>query len=250
MPHTIATTDRIRALILGILCHGIFLFAVWQMFWGIASGLTTGRGTVPAPWNLLANFALLVQFAFGHSFLLSRRGRAISSKIGGRQGAKLASTIFALITSAQLAAVFFFWSPSQIELFSLTPLEIQILFVCYGAAWLFLGRAMYDAGIQLQTGALGWWAVFRKKRPEYPPMPTRGTFRVVRQPIYLAFTLILWSAPSGSLDHFILALPWTAYLILGPLLKERRFEQFFGDSFRTYKSLTPYFIPRLFRKPK
>ena len=72
-----------------------------------------------------------------------------------------------------------------------------ILTAFYAASWLLLTKAILDAGITLQTGSLGWWAVFRNVRPTYPGMPTRGLFRLCRQPIYLAFTCTVWTVPSG-----------------------------------------------------
>ena len=50
---------------------------------------------------------------------------------------------------------------------------------------------MADAGLSLQTGSLGWWALLRNKKPVYPKMPERGLFRLSRQPIYVTFTLTL-----------------------------------------------------------
>ena len=88
------------------------------------------------------------------------------------------------------------------------------------ASWLFLIRALHDAGMNLQTGSLGWWALLRGERPRYPALPTGGVFQACRQPIYLAFFLILWTAPTWTPDHLILALAWTPYCLLAPRLKE------------------------------
>ena len=56
-------------------------------------------------------------------------------------------------------------------------------------------KAVIDAGLALQTGFLGWWAAARGRAPLDPPMPLRGLFRPCRQPIYVAFTLTLWTVP-------------------------------------------------------
>lgn len=48
-------------------------------------------------------------------------------------------------------------------------------------------------GLALQTGSLGWVALFRGVKPVYPPMPVTGLFRLTRQPIYVSFTLTLWT---------------------------------------------------------
>jgi protein-S-isoprenylcysteine O-methyltransferase Ste14 len=115
--------------------------------------------------------------------------------------------------------------------------------VAYGAAWLFLMKAMADAGLGAQTGWLGWSAVVRGRRPVHGGLPTRGTFRRVRQPIYVAFAAILWTGPVWTPDHVLIATGWTLYCLLGPLHKERRYHRRYGAAFDRYRALVPYWIP-------
>ena len=37
-------------------------------------------------------------------------------------------------------------------------------------AWLFLGKALLDGGLGLQTGWIGWSAVWRGRRLQFPPL--------------------------------------------------------------------------------
>jgi methanethiol S-methyltransferase len=76
-------------------------------------------------------------------------------------------------------------------------------------------------------------------------MPTRGLFRVIRQPIYVAFALTLWAVPVWTPDQLALALSLTAYCLLAPRLKERRFAARYGDRFHAYQAAVPYALPRL-----
>lgn len=70
-----------------------------------------------------------------------------------------------------------------------------------------------------------------------------------RQPIYLGFALVLWTAPVWSLDSSLLALAWSGYCVLGPIHKERRFAQRYGSTFATYRARVPYFFPRRTPRP-
>ena len=103
--------------------------------------------------------------------------------------------------------------------------------LAYAMSWGFLLKAMADAGLPLQTGFLGWGSIVRDRRPVYGAFPERGTFRFVRQPIYLAFALTLWTGPVWNADHLLVAIPWTLYCIAGPLLKERRCIAVYGERF-------------------
>ncbi len=74
-----------------------------------------------------------------------------------------------------------------------------------------------------------------------------GLFAACRQPIYLGFALVLWTAPVWSLDWLLLTAPWTVYGVVGPRWKEQRWERLFGERFRAYRATVPYLLPRFRR---
>jgi hypothetical protein len=82
-------------------------------------------------------------------------------------------------------------------------------------------------------------------RPVFPDMPTQGLFRVIRQPIYVAFALTLWTVPVWTPDQLVLAVSYTAYCLLAPRCKERRFEALYGARFKEYCDAVPYAAPKL-----
>ncbi|MFT7535116.1 MAG: protein-S-isoprenylcysteine O-methyltransferase Ste14 [Hyphomicrobiaceae bacterium] len=78
-------------------------------------------------------------------------------------------------------------------------------------------------------------------------MPSGGLFRGCRQPIYLGFAMVLWTAPTWSLDWLLLSLVWGSYCAIGPLLKEARWLRMYGSQFAEYRASVPYLLPRLRR---
>jgi protein-S-isoprenylcysteine O-methyltransferase Ste14 len=119
--------------------------------------------------------------------------------------------------------------------------------VLFAASWLVLGKALMDAGLALQTGALGWMAVARGRLPRFASFPTQGLFRWVRQPVYIGFALTLWTGPVWTPDRLVLAIAWTAYCVAAPRLKERRMSRRYGADYERYRSKVPYMLPRPFR---
>ena len=115
--------------------------------------------------------------------------------------------------------------------------------VLYAAAGLLLLKSIVDAGFPVQVGLLGWWAVARGREPAYPPMPRRGLFRLCRQPIYVAFTLTVWTVPTWTPDQLVVASVLSLYCVLGPLFKEARFRRLFGSEFAAYQRRVPYWLP-------
>ena len=115
----------------------------------------------------------------------------------------------------------------------------------YATSWLILLKASFDAGAEVQSGALGWMSLLARIRPVFPDMPTQGLFRLIRQPIYVAFALTLWTVPVWTPDQMVLAVSFTAYCLIAPRLKERRFAARYGTRFDRYRNEVPYILPHL-----
>lgn len=234
------------ALTLGVICHALFAAGVLAMIAAMFFGLSESFGTVPWPWAALANAALIVQFPLLHSLLLTGPGgRVLARLIPGPHGGTLATTTYAIIASAQLLALFALWTPSGIVWWRADGAAFWALCAAYAASWLILLKASFDAGAEVQSGALGWLSLLARIRPVFPDMPTQGLFRLIRQPIYVAFALTLWTVPVWTPDQVILAICFTAYCLLAPRRKERRFAARYGDRFLRYRAAVPYVLPRL-----
>lgn len=234
------------ALFMGLLCHATFAAAVLSMIVMMFFGLSESFDTVPWPMAALANAALIVQFPLAHSLLLTGPGgRCLARLIPGLHGKTLATTTYAIIASAQLLALFVLWTPSGIVWWRAEGAVFWAVVAAYGASWLILLKASFDAGAEVQSGALGWMSLMARIRPVFPDMPTQGLFRVIRQPIYVAFALTLWTVPVWTPDQLVLAISFTAYCLLAPRLKERRFAARYGSRFDHYRAAVPYAVPRL-----
>ena len=234
------------ALGLGLLCHALFGLAVLAMIVAMFHGLSAGFGTVPWPWAALANAALIAQFPLGHSLLLTGGGgRWLARLIPGPHGATLSTTTYAIIASAQLLALFALWTPSGVIWWQADGWAFWATTAAYTASWLLLIKASFDAGAEVQSGALGWMSLMARIRPVFPDMPTLGLFRLIRQPIYVAFALTLWTVPVWTPDQLFLAVSYTLYCLLAPRLKERRFAARYGTVFDHYRENVPYAVPRL-----
>ncbi|MEO0865328.1 MAG: isoprenylcysteine carboxylmethyltransferase family protein [Pseudomonadota bacterium] len=237
------------ALTLGVVVHVLFAAAVLAMMLAMAFGMSRSLGAVPWPWAGLANVALVVQFPLVHSFLLTGRGGKLLARLWpGAHGGTVASSTFALIASAQLLALFALWTPTGIVWWQADGALWWGILAVYGLSWVLVVLTTWDAGIEVQSGALGWMSLLARRKPVYPDMPETGTFRVVRQPIYLSFALTLWLVPTWTPDQLFLALCYTAYCVLAPRRKEARFAARYGDRFAAYRARTPYMNPFARRK--
>lgn len=232
------------AIAYGLFCHVLFLMGVAAMIAAMYHGMSRSLGELAMPWSFLANALLLIQFPLAHTFLLTPKGRSLLSRLAPRPiGVHLATTTYAAIASIQVLLLFTLWSPSGIVWWRAEGSVLVVVSCFYAAAWLLLLKAIWDAGLAVQIGLLGWWAVARNAAPRYPPMPRTGLFRITRQPIYVAFALTLWTVPTWTPDQLAVSLTLTAYCLIGPLFKEARFKERFGADFRAYQAHVPYWLP-------
>jgi len=238
------------AWIYGLACHAAFAVAIASMILSLYTGMTSGFGRLHGWQAILANTVLALQFPVLHSLLLTPRGRKFLVRLAPMGlGRDLATTTYAIIASFQLMSVFLFWSPSGVVLWQAHGLLRGVFTAAFVVSWLLVAKTIHDAGFALQTGALGWRAVARGEKPHYPPFSQRGAFKYCRQPVYLAFSLTLWTGPVLTPERLFLALAWTAYCLLGPLFKEARYLKFSGASYRDYQSRVPYWLPGRSRSP-
>jgi methanethiol S-methyltransferase len=238
------------AVAMGGACHAIFGLAGLAMVTAMFSGMSASFGTIPWPWAALANAALIAQFPLAHSLLLTQAGnRWLARLVPGDHGRTLATTTYATIASLQLLALFALWTPSGIVWWRAEGVVFVLICAAYVASWAILAKASFDAGAEVQSGALGWLSLLQNIRPVFPAMPTTGLFRLIRHPIYLGFTLTLWTVPVWTPDQLALAISFTAYCLLAPLLKKRRFTRLYGAKFTAYAARVPYVVPRVTRSP-
>ncbi len=233
------------ALAMGLICHSLFAIAVLAMMTAMFFGMSESLGRVAWPWSMLVNGLLIIQFPLVHSLLLTGPGARLLSHMFPRpHGATLSTTTYAIIASIQLLALFALWTPSGIIWWQAQGAVFWVLCAAYAASWILLAKASFDAGAEVQSGALGWMSLAARIRPVFPDMPTQGLFRVIRQPIYVAFALTLCTVPIWTPVHLTLAICSPASCLLAPRLKERRLVDRYGDRFRHYREQVPYVIPR------
>lgn len=234
------------ALTFGVAVHLFFAVAVAAMILEMFFGMSRSLGSVPWPYAIVTNAFLILQFPLVHSLLLTGPGRRVLLRlVPGPHGQTLSTTTYALVASLQLLALFALWTPSGIIWWRAQGVALYATTAAYTMAWGLLIKASWDAGAEVQSGALGWMSLMRNATPKFPDMPTGGLFRVIRQPIYVAFALTLWTVPTWTPDQLALAIGLTAYCLAAPKLKERRFAARYGDRFESYKRRVPYAVPAI-----
>ena len=82
-----------------------------------------------------------------------------------------------MVASLQRLMVFVLWTPSGGVGWRAEGTAVYVICALYIVSWLLLIKASYDAGAEVQSGALGWMSLAQDKKPVFPGMPTTGLFR-------------------------------------------------------------------------
>ena len=239
--------NKAIAYLLGITCHISFGASVCVMAYMLFFGMTKSIVSLDSLGGRWLDLLLLIQFPILHSLFLTTPGRKVLvSPFPKEISRDLFSTAYCLFASFQLLAGFLFWVPNTEVWFHPSGVTYVVWTIVYAFSWIILLVALNEAGMAMHTGLLGWRAVAQGVKPQYPKLPKKGLHSICRHPIYLAFALIILTAPTWSFDHFYISLIWVTYCVIGPVFKEQRLRKIFGEEYKLLQERTPYIVPALF----
>ena len=74
---------------------------------------------------------------------------------------------FQIFASIQLLALFALWTPSGVVWWRAEGYLFYIICVLYTSSWTLLIKASYEAGAEVQSGALGWMSLAQDKKQDW-----------------------------------------------------------------------------------
>jgi protein-S-isoprenylcysteine O-methyltransferase Ste14 len=101
-----------------------------------------------------------------------------------------------------------------------------------GAVQLAGGILTLDAARRIDVRVL---AGLRPEPAQADDLVARGTYRLVRHPIYLGWVLLVWAASDMTTGRLVFAAISTAYLVVAVPFEERSLRRRFGPSYDAYR---------------
>ena len=180
---------------------------------------------------------LAVFFAAPHSlFLVPPVRRCIT---GHGLPAPLYGCFFCVVTCGSLLTTIFCWRPIDVVFWRWpAPLD-RLVASCFVASWAALLYSLHLTGLGWQTGLTPWWHWARGLPTPKRSFTERGAYRVLRHPVYLSFLGLVWFVPVITLDRAVLMVAWSAHILVGSVLKDRRLLHFVGAAYRDYQARVP-----------
>lgn len=202
--------------------------------------------SAPLAQALATNVLLVALFGVQHTIMARSGFKLWITKIIPQPAERSTFVLFATLV---LAMIMMLWKPIPTVLWDLS-----------GSMW---GNALI--GISLLGWTILFWSTFlinhfdlfglRQvvlcfQRKEYEPVKfvTPVLYRYVRHPLYLGLFIALWSTPTMTVGHLVLAGSMTFYTLIGIRFEERSLERQLGEDYRQYQRQVSMIIPRLPKK--
>ncbi len=217
------------------LAYFVYFFSV-QLRTTTASTGATAELVASLGWNL----ALFTAFAAHHSVMARTRAKRWISRV---LSAHLERATYVWIASLLLALTCWAWAriPGLAYQFGLPGRMVGHVLQATGLLILVRAGSRMDplalVGLTQIRDAFGAGAgsSTRSRRPT-ASLEARGLYRVVRHPIYLGGLLMLWGAPTMTIDRLLVVGLGTTYVMLAIPWEERSLEREYGDAYRAYVS--------------
>ncbi len=240
---------RFGALAYGVSCYAIF-FVTFLYLIGFVGGFVVPKTIDSGPagslaFALVVNGALLALFGLQHS-VMARPGfkrwftRVVPPAIE-RSTYVLASTVV-------LIALMAFWQPLPQTLFAIENETARAAVT--GVYLLGYGIVLYSTFLIDHFDLFGLRQVFLRaigRSYTEKRFATPTLYKLIRHPLYVGWMITFWAAPTFSLGHLLFASAMTAYILIAIPLEERDLEAALGEPYRSWRSRTPAFVPRIGR---
>jgi protein-S-isoprenylcysteine O-methyltransferase Ste14 len=228
-------TRTVSPLALAFAWLGALLFVICLLYFAysyvVRYGETAGGGSTLRAVGI--NVLLFGAFAAHHS-LLART--SIKRRLQRIVPAPLERSLYTWAASLLFIVTCALWQPVPGRIYRLDGLWaaagylVQMLGVVMtlGAARAIdvLDLAGVRPGLDATTG----------RAPRHVPLETRGAYGLVRHPLYLAWSLLVFGAPDMTGTRFAFAVISTAYLALAIPYEERTLLGTFGAEYRAYQA--------------
>jgi len=189
---------------------------------------------------LAVDIALIVLFGVQHSVMARPAFKRGWTRVVPRP---VERATFVLASGLALGALVAFWRPLAGSLWTASGAGLAAAYGVFAAGALVLvGSTFMIDHFELFGLKQAWRAGGR--RATAPEFRVVLLYRLVRHPIMLGILIMLWAAPRMTIDHLVLSLGLTAYILIALHLEERDLVEAHGDDYLRYREAVPKLIPR------
>lgn len=158
-------------------------------------------------------------------------------------------SIYCLASAGALVLLFVFWSPIAGSVWSVeSPALRSALWVIFFTGWTILFVSTFLINHFELFGLAQAWRHYRGREAVPPRFATPLFYRWVRHPLYSGFVIAFWATPEMTYSHLLLAVGFTAYILVGIAHEEKDLVGYFGEEYLGYRRRVGSLFPGIGRR--
>lgn len=236
---------RLTILIYGVLCYalffGTFLYSVGFLAnFGVPKSIDSGESQGML-YALGVNLVLLTVFALQHSVMARIGFKRWWTRIVPEPAER---STYVLASSLAMVLLFWAWQPLGGSVYSIENETGR--WVLYGLFVSGVSLVLYSTFLIDHFDLFGLRQVvlyFRGIEYEHKRFATPSLYKHIRHPLYVGWFITFWATPDMSLEHLLLALGTTGYILTAIVFEERDLLELLGEDYRHWRESTPKFLP-------
>jgi protein-S-isoprenylcysteine O-methyltransferase Ste14 len=238
---------KVLSLAFAAFCYLVFLvsFAGLALFTvGLGGGLVPkldGAVGRAAPMSIAVDLGLVLLFGVQHSVM----ARPVFKRTLARfVPDHLERSMFVLASALCLMAVVAFWAPVGGTLWKIESASAAM--ALQGVALLGYALTVFASFAFNHFELFGLsqaWNFSRGREAAAPEFRLPPLYRLVRHPMMLGILIGVWTTPTMTASHLILAAAMTLYIRVGVHFEERDLVRHFGDRYLRYRAEVPALLP-------
>jgi len=236
--------SRLLIMLFSLIAYAAFM-ASFAWFAAFLLSVETIRSTsldLPVVFAVALDTGLIALFGLVHSVMARPGFKRLWTRVIPK-AAERAAYVFQ--SSVLLGAIVYYWQPLPGVIWSVEGLPALALYALFlaGVALIVLSTFALDHGEF--TGLRQAWGQLRGLPPAEPEFRTPLLYRLVRHPLQLGVTLMVFCRPTMTVDGLLLASAMLAYILVGLYFEERDLVREFGSRYQDYQRRVPKLLPRL-----
>jgi methanethiol S-methyltransferase len=242
--------SRALSMMFAIACYAIF-FATFLYLIAFVGNfpfapVTVDRGPVAPPGiALIIDLALIALFGVQHS-VMARPG--FKRALTGIVPKPIERSVFVLFSSIALIVLFLFWHPIQPLVWDARNAVVRdVLWAVFALGWLLVLISTFLINHFELFGLQQAWFHTSGREEQAPKLREPSLYRFVRHPMMGGFFLALWSLPTMSAGHLLLAAGMSVYILIALHYEERDLVGVFGADYEGYRARVGMLLPRFRR---
>lgn len=230
----------------GVLCYAVGVSGLVALILATLDVVpfTGGPVELSGTWPAIAfNLGLIAVFGVQHAIMARPAFKERWTRV---VHPAIERSIFTALAGGLVGLIVWLWQPLTDVFWTVGdgPARWALLGLC-AFGWTYLLAASFAIDHFELFGLKQVWRNLTGRPTAPPPFRARLMYRFDRHPIMTGALLGLWSAPTMTLDRMVLALGFSAYIVVGVTMEERDLRRHLGATYVSYAKRVGTIVPRI-----